>query len=636
MIFIDITQDTLCLRADEAELLPRHENQLAYWKLRRHGHEGLYTVKTVEVAELLAKITSFLVRSGLEYQLGPEAQTSIVRQQKGKAELSIALQRAAALKEGTVDIDEAAEFLSFLKSNVTRTLKEHQVKAALHFLAAQNGANFSVPGSGKTTVVLAVFQRLRYLGEIDALFVVGPPACFGPWATEYKEVLGVPPTYEILAGGDAEIRRTKYLVNRNNVLDLYLTTFQTLQRDWENVHVLFKQQGVRFLLVVDEAHYVKQLEGSWAKAVLRVSQNATRRCVLTGTPFPHSYRDAFNLFDILWPEGAPLSIESRNRIELHEQRKESRLAAEILNDAIGPLFYRVRKAELGLAPQEFHPPITIQMHHYERLVYDSILDRVRDLSQKEYFRDIDLLLRIRKGRMMRLRQCLSSVALLNTAVDEYTENLFGDDMSIADIITHYDDLEVPAKLDAIVTLIRELVGRGEKVVIWSNFIKTLERLRDAVSNLGYGVRLIYGATPVEGTHVSDELTREDIIREFVSADNGIDVLVANPAACAESISLHKTCSHAIYYDLSYNCAQYLQSLDRIHRVGGSENKPAHYHFLQYQDTFEADILHNVRVKTDKMNAIIDQEYAIYSLDMFEDDGDVVAYERLFGDNREPI
>jgi SNF2 family DNA or RNA helicase len=144
------------------------------------------------------------------------------------------------------------------------------------------------------------------------------------------------------------------------------------------------------------------------------------------------------------------------------------------------------------------------------------------------------------------------------------------------------------------------------------------------------VRLIYGATPIHEVAVGDELSREAIIREFCSSDRGVDVLVANPAACAESISLHKTCSHAIYYDMSYNCAQYLQSLDRIHRVGGSENKKSHYHFLQYVGTVEEDILRNVQRKARQMSAVIDRDYAVYSMDMFEDDEELEAYGRLFG------
>ena len=59
-------------------------------------------------------------------------------------------------------------------------------------LTAQQPENniVRVPGSGKTTVVLAVFEHLRQLGDIDALFVVGPPACFAPWQHEYCSTLG--------------------------------------------------------------------------------------------------------------------------------------------------------------------------------------------------------------------------------------------------------------------------------------------------------------------------------------------------------------------------------------------------------------------------------------------------------------
>jgi hypothetical protein len=151
-----------------------------------------------------------------------------------------------------------------------------------------------------------------------------------------------------------------------------------------------------------------------------------------------------------------------------------------------------------------------------------------------------------------------------------------------------------------------------------------------LTDIGCNVGLIYGGTPFEQTSLEEEWSREQIIRDFTKKTEGIDVLVANPAACAESVSLHKACSHAIYYDLSYNCAQYLQSLDRIHRVGGSEAVPAHYYFLQYEDSIDHDILMNVRTKARSMSAVIDRDYPIYSLDMFEDDGDWEAYDRLFG------
>lgn len=629
MINLLLDNTYLILEVSDGDLAPRHESQLAYWGFTFHNDQNRFVSPDNMGNELIIKVIDYIERCKFPYTLTPAIKVLLAKHDIAQEALSLALNNGRDLKDAALNIADSKKFISFLRQYVPRQLKEHQLKAALHLLAVRNGANFSVPGSGKTTVVLSVFHQLRKLGEIDSLFVIGPPACFGPWCTEYEQTLGLPPTYEILAGGDIDQRHSKYFVNKDSVSDLYLTSFQTLHHDWKQVRILFERQGVRFFLIVDEAHYIKQLNGAWAKAALNVAEHATRRCILTGTPFPRSYSDAFNLFDVLWPESPPISVKKKHQIELFMQHKEPEQAAEVLDEAVAPLFYRVRKAELGLAPQDFQEPIRIEMNRYERLVYDSILDRIQDVSKSDYFRDLSLLMRLRRGRMIRLRQCISYTALLNSAVAEYSENLLEENLSIADVICNYDDLEIPAKLEVLVTLLTELQQKGEKVVIWSNFVRTLERIHETANKLEYGARLIYGDTPMQNMNVSEEMTREGIIRDFVCRDSGVDVLVANPAACAESISLHKTCSHAIYYDLSYNCAQYLQSLDRIHRVGGSENKIAHYHFLQYEDTIEEDILANVKGKAERMSRIIDQDYSIYSLDMFSEDEELEAYNRLF-------
>ncbi|MEQ1811071.1 MAG: hypothetical protein ABL889_14155 [Terricaulis sp.] len=50
-------------------------------------------------------------------------------------------------------------------------------------------------------------------------------------------------------------------------------------------------------------------------------------------------------------------------------------------------------------------------------------------------------------------------------------------------------------------------------------------------------------------------------------DPSCQVLIANPAAAGEGISLHTVCHNAIYADRSYVSTHYLQSIDRIHRLG---------------------------------------------------------------------
>lgn len=615
---------------DPTEILTgAHQSQLFYWGLRFDPEMRSYVGRQEDLDPTIDKLVRYFSRHEVPFTLSQEVVASQYQLEQAKTELDQARSMGLNVKAGQVESADYADFLQFVRSHIARPLKQHQLKAALHLLAVQHGANFSVPGSGKTTVVLSVFHWLRTRGEVDSLFVVGPPSCFGPWRSEYELVIGNKPSVEILAGGDIENRRSKYYAGKQQLCDLYLTTFQTLQRDWDRVRFLFNQNAVRFFFVVDEAHYIKQADGAWANAVLNVTGYAKIRCILTGTPFPHTYADAFNLFDVIWPKTSAIAKDDRIRIQSLIKQKREKDAAAILHRSIGPLFYRVRKSELALAPQDFQPPIQITMNRYERMAYDAILDKVKHLSKEEYFRDLELMLQLRRGRMIRLRQAISYAKLLHTAVSDYDEALLQDKLSLADLIKHYDELETPAKLDTLVDIVDDLRGRGEKVVIWSNFIQTLKMILRRVRESGHTAELIYGETPTESSSVDEELTREQIIAAFVLPSDGIDILVANPAACAESISLHKECSHAIYYDLSYNCAQYLQSLDRIHRVGGSEDKVAHYHFLQYAETIDQDILSNVQNKSSNMSTVIDQDYPIYTLDMFAPDDELAAYERLF-------
>ncbi|MBK9521358.1 MAG: hypothetical protein IPO13_07010 [Rhodocyclaceae bacterium] len=107
--------------------------------------------------------------------------------------------------------------------------------------------------------------------------------------------------------------------------------------DWERARLLFNQRDVRFAFVIDEAHYIKQQGGAWANAVLAVAKYATVRWVLTGTPFPQSYADAFNYFDVLWPSCSPISQNDRIRITSDIQKKNDSEAAQLLDSRIGPL-----------------------------------------------------------------------------------------------------------------------------------------------------------------------------------------------------------------------------------------------------------------------------------------------------------
>jgi len=604
-----------------------HFFQLNHWGFVKASADNTL-ISTILIPDMILKLIEYFESEKIKFKLTEEAENYYKIQKSSLDEFNLYIESAKSYKNSEIDENLLNEFISFLKKSIPRKLKEHQVKAALHLNYIKNGANFSVPGSGKTTVVLTVYEKLRLEGKVNCIFVVGPPSCFGPWRIEFKDTLGRNPDYYIFAG-DQRINREIEYYKREDFHELYLTTFHTLLNDINDVIEFLSVRNLKAFLVIDEAHYIKQIDGNWANAVIRCAEFATYRCTLTGTPMPRSYEDLFNLVEFLWPKRNLLTNEEKFKLRRLEAQRVTKEAKEILDRKIGPLFYRVRKRDLRLQKQNFFPPIEIEMNVNERKIYDAIFNRLQNASKEDYMQNIEFVRRLIKGRMMRLRQAISYAKLLSTSIQDYNEELLSSENRIANLIYNYDQKELPAKLEYLIKSISKFQQEGKKLVIWSNFIGAIKLIEDHLNQLGIYNKKIIGETPVQKEEITQEETREKIRNEFIDTKSGLNILIANPAACAESISLHKTCFDAIYYDLSYNCAQYLQSLDRIHRVGGSENHEANYYFLQYKNTIDPDILDNLKRKARKMYDIIEDDYSIYSLDMFDDEDEVEAYKRLF-------
>ena len=624
---IDIKDGITKINYHKGELESYHLHQLIYWGFKS-ADASFELISSQDPSQTIIKLIEYLNNEGISFELSDYSQSYYNQIVKEDKEFKSYIEKAIVYKNAEIDEKELAEFISFLKKSIPRKLKEHQVKAALHLGYIKNGANFSVPGSGKTSVVLTVFEKLRLEGQVNCLFVIGPPSCFGPWRNEFKETLGRYPDYYIFAG-DQKINREIEYYKTKGFHELYLTTFHTLLNDINDVIELLSTKGLKAFVVIDEAHYIKQIDGNWASAVIRCAEYAVYRCALTGTPIPKSYEDLFNLVEFLWPKKNLLTAGEKFRLKKLEAQSATEEAKRILDRKIGPIFYRVRKKELGLKKQNFFPPIQLEMNVHEKNIYNAIFYRLQNSSKQDYLINIPIIKRLIKGRMIRLRQAISYVKLLSTSIQDYDEELLSNENNIARLIHNYDQFELPAKLEYLIEFTSKFQMEGKKLVIWSNFIGTIQLIEAHLNKIGIYNKKIIGDTPIQKEDITEGETREKIRNEFVDSKSGLNVLIANPAACAESISLHKTCFDAIYYDLSYNCAQYLQSLDRIHRVGGSELYEANYFFLQYKDTIDPDILDNLERKANKMYDIIEDDYSIYSLDMFDEEDEVVAYKKLF-------
>jgi len=69
----------------------------------------------------------------------------------------------------------------------TRRLTGFQIRDVGHLLGLPHGANFSVPGAGKTSVTYAVHEAERLTGRVERLLVVGPLSAFDAWISEAAE-----------------------------------------------------------------------------------------------------------------------------------------------------------------------------------------------------------------------------------------------------------------------------------------------------------------------------------------------------------------------------------------------------------------------------------------------------------------
>jgi SNF2 family DNA or RNA helicase len=605
-------------------------SQLSYYGFM--FEDGLYKKYSEDITAEILKIIDYLKEELIIYSFSKEIENLVTTAIENKKKIEKIFNDAQKIKSGNL-IDASFEEFNVFTNTLPRRLKSHQIKSAYHFYKLNNGANFSVPGSGKTSTVLSVYEKLKTEGKCNVLFIIGPPSCFQPWKNEFIETLGRNPESIILSGGNKASRKSEYYKSKENAYELYLSTFHTALNDYVEIVKFLSQVGIHAFLIVDEAHYMKQLGGSWASSILKIGQFVSYKGILTGTPMPKSYKDIFNLFDFLWGDNSPLLPEDKIQIEIWEKNKKDDKIINLLDLKIGALFYRVRKKDLGLIPPVFHEPIIVELNETEEIIYNYVKAKIFTLSIDDYFQNEDILHKLWKGRMMRLRQAASYPKLLLTAIEGYDEKIF-EETELELKIKNYDEFEIPGKLEALTNIVLNLRERNEKILIWSNFIGTLELLKNHFTILGEKCELIYGKTPVrreDSEIISEEKTREDIRDEFVDKNSGLNILIANPAACAESISLHKTCFHAIYYDLSYNCAQYIQSLDRIHRVGGSEKNEANYYFLQYANSIDQDIKKNLEVKAQRMYKVIEMDYEIYDLDLYQenDEDDISAYKRIF-------
>lgn len=566
--------------------------------------------KTMDVSEFMKHLQVVANYAKCEVIFGSDVNEEIDSYQERERQFAEFSRCACDIRNNNPVVSEFKAFEESLIQNMpNRSLYQLQMLSAYHMAFAQNACNFSVPGAGKTSVVYGAYAYLRNLPKsdpkyVDKILIIGPLSSFGPWESEFEECFGRSANAVRLSGGISKEKKYLYLYS-NETSEVTLTSYQSVVSIKDGLQFFLRNN--RVMLVLDEAHKIKNSQGAiTAVSTLELAEYAKSRVVLTGTPAPNGYEDLHNLFKFIWPDRKIITFNVGNLEDMSNRTDDPRVPTLI--DEISPFFIRVKKSDLGIPPATSEL-IQVEMSDAQRRVYDAIERRIIDtLDTTE---DSPFLRRVRRARLIRLQQVATNPLLLRRAL--YNMNDFGEeaieeseeDKIFIDDICHFVSEEIPQKFTVAADLAEDIISKGGKVVIWANFIYNIDQLYDYLESRGIPSRKLYGATPVESDNETENETREKIVKEFNSDDSSFNVIIANPFAVAESISLHKKCHNAIYIERSFNAAHFIQSKDRIHRYGLPAGTETKYYYLISKDSVDETISERLAIKESRLNEIME-------------------------------
>ena len=487
-----------------------------------------------------------------------------------------------------------AEIKAHLESiGFKRSLTINQLNNLKKISHLPGAATFSVPGAGKTTEALAFF--FVNATDIDRLLVVAPKNAFSAWDEQLDACMGENyGKFVRLRSGEAAIQ----IALRTNPRFM-LITYDQLSRVKNTIVPLLSSGNIYMFL--DESHRIKggkQIKR--ADAILEMAHLPKRKLIMSGTPMPQSPKDMVSQFSFLYPT--------------------KDVTDTTVIDLIQPIFVRTTKGQLGI-PKLDHRVVQVPMTQLQREIYKTLKSEVRRqlnpvLSDSSRYE----LRRIGKC-VMKVMEFVSNPSLLSNDMD------YAFDRRVGALLLESDG----PKIDYVCRRARQLAAEGKKVLIWSSFVQNVELIALRLSDLG--AEFIHGG--VDAGDESDFDTREGKIKRF-HTDDTCKVLVANPAACSEGISLHKVCQYAIYLDRSFNAAHYMQSEDRIHRLGLSPDAKPQIEFVECEDSIDQVVRTRLELKVKTMAQALEDSSLSVEISSVDYDEEAEDYDSLTADDAKAV
>ncbi|MFZ0699712.1 MAG: DEAD/DEAH box helicase [Thermoplasmata archaeon] len=404
----------------------------------------------------------------------------------------------------------------------------HQLEA-VEFIADKHAvAIFDEQGLGKTKIVLESILRGMHSGNLDGALIVCRAGLVPTWRDEVSKHTHLTAVEISGSAGTAGSGFATYS-------PFYLTAYSLLHRELARLRQLLQVR--KLALVLDEAHTIKNPQARATLDAFSLSELARKRIIVTGTPVANYPEDLWAQFYFL-DHGKTLGTDFEAFRLFYDlgtgarRRDVSLSSLQTLKERIRPLSIRRTKEETLELPEKSYATVVVIMKGSQAEMYRVVRDELRlelldhgKLAQTVSVENAFV-------RLLRLVQVSSNPALIDPGYDG-----------------------VPAKFAALDSMIQQIVANGEKAIVWSQFVENVRLLRRKYSN--FGSAEIHGGIPIEARH--------DVVRRFQS-DPKKSLIFAVPAAAREGVTL-TAANNAIYLDRGFNMVDYIQSQDRIHRIG---------------------------------------------------------------------
>ena len=465
---------------------------------------------------------------------------------------------------------------------------QHQDDVLMHSWDKTNWAYFMEMGTGKSKVCIDNAVMLRERGEIDTFIVVAPKGVYRNWAN-----LEIPAHMPDRVRDDCLISVWRPTPPRALKQDLmsFMKPAENFRVLVMNVEALSTVKGQKFLvgvlrasqslLAVDESTAIKSPKASRTKALIKMSELAKYRRILTGFPVTQSPMDLWaqcrfldrtllgDCGDNYFQYQYRYAVMKKQSVGTHSfNRVVGYRNLEELSGFLKNFSSRVMKDECLDLPAKIYTQRSVLLSGDQARIYDDL---------KKY-----ALAHIEDDEFMTTPNVMTQLLRMQQVLSGHTKSDSGEMMEIRD-----------NRLSELLDCLEEVEG---KVIIWSRFRYDVKRIETELVKK-YGPR----STVTYFGDTSDE-ARSMAIENFQNGEAGF--FVGNPQTGGYGITL-TAANTVIYFANSFDLAIRMQSEDRAHRIGQTQHVT--YIDLIAEGTIDEQIVKALRDKMDIASVVMGEE-----------------------------